>query len=317
MSSIEAERASPGAPRHGVFGGVLEGAVGDAAALRAAVARIPSVRHDLNVDGGRFSLLFDDAPVAGDALDTDAQDALLDALADVARAAAPDRPLESNLRATLVHADRVVETLFTVEVRAGERVIAPISRERPLAPGDDVAARGGAGDGGLDAPFRGMSRGRRAILLALVVAAGALGAWQTGALDLARSALDRTAAEDVARDTGPFLDALSVTVERSLGAWTCRVERGPDFPATPSALDARIAAAPTLAERAAARAAGEGGRAWLRGLDAEGRVVDAAPIDLRPLTAEEDGRAEAHLGPLHRITSVVVALTPGTDAETP
>lgn len=313
MSSIEAEPAPLGAPRHGVFGGVLEGTVGDAAALRAAAARIPAVRHDLSVDGGRFSLLLDDTPVPGRALDTDAQDALLDALGAVARAAAPDRPLESNLRATLVHADRVVETLFTVEQRGDERAIAPISRERPLTPGDDAAPRQDAG--GLDAPFRGMPRGRRALLVALVAVAGALGAWQTGALDVARSAFDRTPAEDVARETGPFADVLSITVDRSLAAWTCRVERGPGFPATPAALDARIAAAPTLGARAATRAAGEGGQAWLRGLDAEGQVVAAARLDLAPIAADEAGHVEAQLRPLHRITSIEVALTSGIDAE--
>lgn len=312
MSSIEPERAQLDAPRYARFGGVLEGGVDDAGALRAAAARIPAAPNDLIIEGGRFTLHFDDVVVPGERVDVAAQDALLDALSDVVRAADGGRALESTLRATLVHHDRVVETLFTIETSGGERTLAPITRERRTTPAD-LAEGASDGDGGLDAPFRGLGRGRGLALLALIVAGAALAAWRAGYVDMARSALDSTAAEDLAAEPGPFGDALVVTVERTMLRWECEVSRGPAYPTTPEALDARIARATTNAERAAARVAGEGGAAWLRGLDADGEVVASARIELGDLVGDADATVSASLGPRHRIVSVALALGSGMD----
>src|ERR1700733_4318395 len=92
-----------GAPRFAWFDGIVEGRLGDASAVRAAAERTNRAglgRMDVGVDGGRFSLLMDDATVPAARMTDENRRALAVALNEIAAAA--EGPVESTLRCTEV-----------------------------------------------------------------------------------------------------------------------------------------------------------------------------------------------------------------------
>src|SRR4051812_4968194 len=96
------------APRFAWFDGIVEGRVGDVASVRAAVERANATgfgRMDVGVDGGRFSVLMDDATVPASRMTDENRCALAGALNEIAVASAG--PIESTLRCTEVFQDEV------------------------------------------------------------------------------------------------------------------------------------------------------------------------------------------------------------------
>ncbi|MEE2939331.1 MAG: hypothetical protein VX460_02990 [Planctomycetota bacterium] len=308
---IVEDGAPPGPPRYGWFGGVLEGRVGDAAALRRAfeeLDRATAIPCDLEVEGGRFSLLFSEATVDGGALSVERQDQLLEALGKLLERSADPRAAESTLRGSLVFGDEVVETLFTIR----EGRLAPVSRRRPLSHRDPAAAARRDGRlGGLDAPFRDVARGRGVVLLVLILAGGGLTAWRSGYLGLVHDAVTAPSADEVEVSAGVFGETLSLEIERRFTDYSCEVRRGAGYPANAEEASALVADATTTGERAAMSAVSDGESIWIRVVDEEGSTLSAERIDLRPLLDEEEGPVEAKIRARARGVRVELALSRG------
>ncbi|MBK8978515.1 MAG: hypothetical protein IPM29_21670 [Planctomycetes bacterium] len=302
MPEPPADVAPRGAPRTARFEGLLAGRRRDDAALRSAcdALRRLGVAADLELRGGRFSLLPDDATIAGEHLDEAGQTALLDVLAQMIAAAEPGS-VESTLRCTLVHDDRVVETLFAVQRDA----LRPVSRVRPPAPGDRAAAT--ADD---DRDLGRVARRKLLRVAPLLLIACALLAWQSGLAD--RALAPRPAA--LRCETGVFGDRLAIDVARDawLGGYVVSITRGPGYPATIAAAERAEATATTPVERAALRALADGSELWVRLLGADGRVLAAVSGSLAPLLESADARVRVELPPRRVARGVRLALDPGS-----
>lgn len=284
-------------PRYGWFAGVLEGSTGSAGALRAAVARINELRTvpaDLEIDGGRFSLLLSDEPIRGERLTLDQQAGLLEGLQSVVDASSKPDSVESTLRGTLVYDDFVVETLFA----CAEGAVGPVSRRRGIVEADrsNTPQAGGTALGdSIDASLNSLGRKRGFALLVLMVIGGALVAWQRGYVDQLRDTFFAAKADTLEASTGPFDDALTIVIEERSGGYRCHLERGPGYPETADAVQARIDAAVTPEDRAAASAIGSGGMVYLVLLDESGKALETAPVSLGPLLKEDTNSFEAKL----------------------
>lgn len=273
-----------GNPRFAWFDGILEAPKGDLAAMRAAIGRVSATgfaRLDLEVEGGRVSILVDDHPV-GPALMTDAnREALVGGLQAIVAALPPGARIESTLRCTEVFDGEVRETLF--DASGGE--LRSVSCVRPATP-DDLAR---APVLELPLPSLRLGRKRTALLAVLFLVAFGVVAWQGGWLD----AVFGASAGGLAVETDPFGKLLDATIETSWGAYVVKVRRGPEYPATNEQQDRLIAAAADPAHRAAVSAAVEGGVIYARIEDADGKVLESKRMELRPLVGSADAVVEA------------------------
>ncbi|MFT7168037.1 MAG: hypothetical protein ACI80K_001162 [Paracoccaceae bacterium] len=294
-----------GPPRFGWFAGVLEGRVGDRDALHKATDAVRKTRTappDLEIEGGRFSLLFDEVAVPGARLDVSDQEALLTALQGVVDASAKPDSVESTLRGSLVYGESVVETLFVP--RSG--VIEAVSRHRALSAADRSHSPGAAGEEANEAP-----RLKGVALLGLIAAACLLLAFYGGYVDRARGAFFGTSAEAVKIQTDTFAGSLDVSLERKFGSYLVTVRRGPDYPTTSAEVEARIAAAETPAQRAAASAIADGGDVWLRLEDSEGKVLHATELDLGGLLESSERELQRTLPSKLGTAQLRLSLDPG------
>lgn len=284
----------PTVPRYGWFAGVLEGHLGDADGLRAATSSIQALRMvgcDLEIDGGRFSFLFDETPVPGPRLSVDNQHGLVAGLNALVIAAASSAPLESTLRGSLVYPTSVVETLFAVQ----DGQIRPLSRRRELEERDRAHAPGASSPGQVEASLSGIDAKRGILLLVLVLIAAVGVAWNRGYLELVRETFFSRSVEEVPARTGPFGELLELEVEKKLGKFVCTVRRGPAYPKTSEDVDALAADAKSPAERAAANAVGNGGVVGVALMDDQREVVISAEVRLAALLEDDEAEVEASL----------------------
>lgn len=273
--------SDPGPAEHARLDGILDGRLGDERAVRAGVARANAAgygRFDLEIDGGRFSILPDSDFVPADRMTDDRRRAYFDGLRDVA--AASRTPVESTLRSVEVYRDVVRETLFVADGGA----LRALTRERPRTGADRAATAD------RDAPPP-MGRGRIAVLGILFVIAFGLVAWTSGWIDRAMA----PPAAEISVEHGVFGDLLDATVENSWGDYVVTVRRGPGYPATSARVDELERAAGTPAERAAVTAAATGGDLWIRLERADGRAIEAIRVPLRALVESADRTVEARV----------------------
>jgi hypothetical protein len=283
-----------GDPRFAWFDGIVEGRLGDAAAVRDAVARANRagyVRMNVGVDGGRFSVLMDDATIPASRMTDANRGALANALHEIATASAG--PIESTLRCTEVFRDEVRETVFLPDAGG----IRAVTRTRPVADADlhrnpEVAPPTSAS----------MGRGRLAIVGVLLLVAFGLAAWTSGWVDRLLSAK----AEAIVIEAGPFAGFVQVESEKAWGDYRVTLRRGAAFPVSNEAVAAARAKASTPAERAAVEIVANGGELWIRLEDAAGHVLHAERAELRPLVAGAEREVEARLP--GRITAARVRL---------
>jgi hypothetical protein len=256
-------------PLHGRFAGVLEGRVGDAPGLRAAAKRIAKlgvVECDLEIDGGRFSLMFDEDERHGDRLDPERLDALVLELDALLEHTDDTAPAESTLRGTIVRPSTVDEVLFSVRGRRIEL----LRRSRPTEARDHAEPASGL-------PRTSVARG--VAILALIVVLGGLLAWQRGYVAQVRDALFAPTSDSLALDPGPFDDLLLVSVDQKFNKYTVTIRRGPGYP-----VDGAPAEQTRTPEQRAAGAAVVDGRSISVILSDEantelaGEVVGLAPL---------------------------------------
>jgi hypothetical protein len=285
--------ATPAGPRFAWFDGIVEGRLGDADAVRGAAARANASgfgRMDVGVEGGRFSVLMDDATVPASRMSDENRRLFAAALAEIAGASSGS--VESTLRCTEVFRDEVRETLFLPESGA----IRALTRTRPVAPGDLLRSPEAP------APAPSMGRGRLAVVLAALLVAFGIIAWAGGWVDRLFAADSRA----LVVETGPFADFVDVAVEKSWGEYEVTLRRGKGFPVERGRLDELRAKAATPADRAAIDIVAQGGQLWVRLLDASGRSLAASRTELRPLVAGADRSVEVALP--GRITAARVRL---------
>ena len=275
--SIDENYQPPEEPAdYGWFGGILEGSVGDRAALGPIVDeinRVTPIGADLEIDGGRFTVLLDDQTLSGDKLTGAGLDTFVNLLRQLAAASATPDAIESTLRYTGVHGEEVVEILFA----RYEGEIRCISRRRPLQPADREHAVPGTGWHALPS----ISRKRVLTVAALLLVVFGLLAWQNGLLD--RILLAKPA--DIVLDTGPFKAVLTLELESHWGIYSVTIRRGEDYPATAAEVAQLQKEAVTAMDRAAMNAVANGSAIHVQLQDRHGKVIGTAKAALSPLLA--------------------------------
>lgn len=288
------------APRFVTLDGILEGRIGDAAALARAAHALDGLgvgpfRFDR--DGGRFSLLPENVRRPGAGFDRERQERLLQLLRDVAAAARG--PVESTLRCTMVFEAECAETLFRAAAPppAGPG-IEPLTRVRPLRAEDQPVALPPR------PPLRQLL-GRREVLfvLPLLLIVFGLFAWRSGLVDRLLAA----SAQGLAVDTANFDDLLAAEVEGRFGNYVVTIRRGPGHPADGAGWERRAAAAATEAQRVRDLVVRDGQDVYVQLRDAQNNVLARNRVSLRPLVASADGVAKVDLP--GRITASRVTLT--------
>lgn len=286
-----------GPPLAAFVEGLLDGRVADAGALQLAIANLQHAgagSFRAEVLGGRFSLLPATTQVTGAPFDEAAQARFLLALQGVAAAAAPGS-VETNLRCRLVYPEVVAETLFVV--RDGK--LEPLTRVRPRTADDRTGVPGAAA-----VPF-GLRRRELLMAAPLLLLAGGLVAWQSGWIDRVLSAR----ADQLRTDAGPFGAMLQLRVEPAWGNYRVTITRGPEYPATTSALAARRDGTDDLVARAAIAAVGDGGAIFVQLLGPDDKVLAEHRTELRPLLTAADGTIVAKLPGAMQATAVRLSMS--------
>ena len=289
-----ADTAPSGPAQHGRFAGILEGAVATRPELERITAEINALglaHADLEVDGGRFSLLLDEQTVPGNALSSECLSEFGRLLGELTRASADPASVESTLRCTTVHGDTVVETMFA-PVRGEMRAV---SRVRPAEADDRVRT---------STALQPLGRRRVTLIGGLFALALAMFTWQSGLLDRVFS-VDATQLEI---DEGPFRGLLHAEAESSWGSYRVTLQPGADYPVTSAELRALLAKVETTAARAAILAVANGNVIFVRLLDDAGDVLTFAPVLLRGLIDNPEGDVVAMLPGRRVAHSIVLGL---------
>ncbi|MCA8952415.1 MAG: hypothetical protein KDE27_23090, partial [Planctomycetes bacterium] len=209
--------------------------------------------------------------------------------------------VESTLRCTMVYDREVAETLFrgVLPPPAGAGV-EPLTRVRPLAAGDQPPELPSQ-----PAPWRTMLRRREvAIVVPLLILAVGLSAWRSGLLDRLLAA----SARGLELRTGAFGDLLALEAESSWGDYEVALRRGPGYPTTSAAWEARQREAVDEADRLPARLVREGQEIWVQLCDDDGEVLAETGANLRALVAAADGVVEVRVPGRMNATRIVLSV---------
>ena len=285
-----------GAPIVVEWNGILEGRATNPRAVMEAVDALSAcsaAKFACEITGSRFSLLPRVTNVSGAGFDEDAQSKFFAALERLVQAAQPGS-VESTLRAKMVYATQVAETLFAMQ----RGVPAPVTRIRPRLEGE--------GANGEDVHPRALLRRREALWIAplLAVLAGLL-VWRNGLLDRILAAR----AETLQVETGPFGETLALSVTRNFGNYEVEIRRGPSYPKDPKELSALRELAGSLVDRAAIDAVGDGGVAWVLVCNRDGNVRSASRCELRALLADPAAKTIVNVHGAIDATTVRLSLT--------
>lgn len=284
-----------GAVQELVFGGILDWRGGDVFEIERVVRKINrlGLAHvELDADGGRCSILFDDKPVPGAKATPTALDQLVDALQELVDASDDPQSAESTLHCSAIHPGEVVETLIGVE----NGRVTPVSRIRPRLV-EETAHN----------PVRTVAWRKVLPLSAALLIAFGLYAWQSGYLDRVFSA----APAEITVDTGPFGDRLKAKIQRKWGNYEITIRRGTAFPATVEAVTADKENAKGIADRAAITILSEGGTVYVHLVNSRGEQLDSKAVELRPLVEDENGKAVAKISGKIGAAGIRLALSKG------
>lgn len=270
-------------PPHGTasylwFGGIVEGPRRDPSLdvkLRAVTSGINQLRlgqADLELDGGRFSILLNDETIPGERADNAKREQFLALLQDLQDSVADAGVLESTLRCTEVFAEKTVESLFAPvgqQMRSVSRVREITAEDRRHAPAQQVKT----------SELAKMGKKKAIAILLLLVVTLSLYTWQTGLID------------KIFAESGSQLEVemsglgriLTVEVSSSWGNYVIEIRRGESFPVNTQEREALLAATTDLAEQALLRTVVDGGTIYARIEDEENKVLRAQVLDLRPL----------------------------------
>jgi len=278
-----------------LFGGILEWRGGNTQDLQQIVARINRLglaHAELDADGGRHSLLFDDRPVPGKQATSGALDRLVDGLQELIDASDDPHSAESTLHCSAIHPGEVVETLIGIENGS----VHPVSRIRPRLIEETAHA-----------PIRTVAWRKVLPLGAALLLVFGLYAWKSGYLDRVFSA----APAQLEIDNGPFGDRLLVTIDRKWGNYEVTLRRGSAYPDTVEAMATDKASAKSIAEGAAIGIIADGGVVHVHLLDSRGKLLDSGTVELRALLEKSKGTAVAKFEGRIGAAQVRLALSEG------
>lgn len=289
-------------PRFVTMDGILEGRIGDAAAIARSVQALSKLgicAFELDRDGGKFSVMPENRQVRGDGFDLDRQNELLQHLCAIAAAARG--PVESTLRCTMVFDTECAETLFRAGLPAPEGPgIEPLTRMRPRR-ADDVPPELPP-----PPPWRQLLQRREVMIaLPLLLIAFLLLAWQSGLVDRLLSAN----ATGLTVENGAFGDLLHAEVANEWGNYRVAITRGAGYPADAAAWDAYAAAAKDEAARLCGVVVREGQDIYLQLRDADDRVLAEGRANLRPLVTTADGKVKVDLPGRMTAAHLVLSVT--------
>jgi len=284
------------------FAGILEGHSGDNDRLRQTVAELNalgSIDADLELDGGQFSVLFDDLTLAGGAFAADLLDRLPRLLQEIVDAARDPARVTSTVRCTVVHEDGVVETLFAPV----SGVMRGVSRPRRVKPEDLERAPAAAAVGNVS----GMGPVRSTLIGALMLVAFAMLAWQSGFVERLTSVESST----LTVDNGPFGELLTAEIQPNWGNYRVLLRRGQSYPKDVAQQRQLEEQAATLAERSAVLMLTQGRHLYLRLISDTGETLAYYPVDTRPLLTSDEAPAVGHLPGRSIARSIQLSISPG------
>ena len=282
-SKDKPEQALPsGAVLHAQFTRILEGFAGDWSVLEDTVAKINATRIaivDLERDGGRFSLLFENTPIAGVLVTTEAQQRLLDLITTLIAATPAPEAVESTVACKVVHEDGVVETILAVE--GGE--LRPLSRIRDRREHDALP---------LDrskqfaSPLRQLGAKKGVLVAALLLVAFGLMAWQSGYIGRILS----RPADELVNDLGRFKGLLEIKTEKDWGKYKVTITRGPAYPVNADEVARLRRERKGAGELAALDIVAKGDHLYVQLRNDTGKLIESAKAELRPLLDDKEGQ---------------------------
>lgn len=240
-------------------------------------------RGEIRTEGGRFTLLLDDASRPGAGIGDAQREAFARGLSDLVESLPEGAPVESTLRCTEVFDGGTRESLFAPqggELRVVARIRAHTAEDLERDPGHRE----------ITPPVALSRRGLVGLAVLFIVAFG-LWAWQQGYLDRLFGA---DAAELEVRG-GPFEDLVAAEVTSEWGKYVVKLTRGERYPVDPKAVEALVSAAVDLEARSAVNAVANGDSLWVRLENGDGRVIAAEKVDLRDLVTDAKAEIEAQL----------------------
>ena len=282
-SKNKPEQALPsGAVLHAQFNGILEGFAGDWSPLEDTVARINATKIaevDLERDGGRFSLLFENTPIPGALVTPEAQQQLLELLATLIAATPAPEAVESTVACKVVHEDGVVETILAVE--GGE--LRPLSRIRDRQTHDALPLEQSKQ---FASPLQQLGARKGALVALLLLAGFGLMAWQNGYVG---KILSRPA-DELVNDLDHFERLLEVTVAKDWGKYKVTITRGPSYPESPADAERLRVDRKATSELAALDIVAKGDHLYVQLRNDTGKIITSAKAELRPLLDDKEGQ---------------------------
>lgn len=304
---IDAKVASEGrlgAPRFAWFDGILESVRGNPPALRQTTDAFNAhriVRSDLEIEGGKFTILFDNTVLGPTKMTPELRQGVQNYLQRMIGFTPPGAAIESTVRCTEVFTDGVRETLF----HAAGLEIRCIDRIRPVT--DDDLAHAPAMAASMPA-FK-LDRRRALIVGGLFLVLFATTAWFGGWVDRVMS----PDVEGLSTETGAFGKMLAVKIEKKWGDYAIKIERGESYPATPDDVKKLEEGAGNTAALAAVGAVKNGGAVYVRLESKDGKVLAAQRIELRQLLEDPKRHVDAKLPGRMDAMTLRLALDDGKD----
>ncbi|MEM8882760.1 MAG: hypothetical protein AAGD14_01670 [Planctomycetota bacterium] len=260
------------------FGGILDGRVDTPETLQEAARRLGDVgvaTVDLDIDGGRFTLMLEEDWVAGERMTDEAMQAFVAELQRFIDTTADPVSVESTLSCVQIYGNAVLETLF--QTRGGQ--LSVFGRARPIEE-DDAAFEQRTE---LQREIARVDKRKAIGIVALLMIGFGLMAWHSGYVDRLMAA----SASSLTLDAGPFEGMLSMSVEKKWGLYHVTLAPAAAFPEE----GAEIPAGSDRARRAAWRIAESGGTLYVQLRSASGEVLESVEGELRVLVAGGEDRA--------------------------
>ncbi len=284
------------------FDGILEGPVGDRGLLKSCTIRIGAigiVQANLEIDGGRFSILLDDKSRRMDGIRDEQRARLLALFQEIVDLSPNPLGVESTLRCTEVTQDGVQETLFALQDGQFQRV----SRTRKANSGDlsrkprPISVIGGE----FETPNQ-----RRVILgVAVLFMLGFLG-WQMGVVHLALT----PEPQEISVNHGLFEDLIATDLSKKWGVYTLSIFRGGNFPDTMAAFDSAIKSTKKLDRGAMLNAVAHGDVIYVQLIDSANDIVFQKGLSLKPLLLSPENKIQMQIRGHKDAQSIRLALTP-------
>ncbi len=284
------------------FDGILEGPVGDRDLLKSCTIRIDAigiVQANLEIDGGRFSILLDDKSRRMDGIRDEQRARLLALFQEIVDLSPNPLGVESTLRCTEVTKDGVQETLFALQDGQFQRV----SRTRKANSGD--LARKPRPISVIGGEFENPNQ-RRVILGGAVLFVLSFLGWQMGVVHLALT----PEPQEISVNHGLFENMIASDLSKKWGVYTLSIYRGDDFPKTMSAFDSAIKSAKKLNRGAMLDALAHGNVIYVQLIDSADNIVFQKGLSLKPLLLSSEAKLQMQIQGHKDAKSIRLALTP-------